>query len=35
VSGENVRLTTLFIENLLRYRAEEPLVNRCESAHGY
>jgi phosphoglycerate dehydrogenase-like enzyme len=35
VSGENARLTELFIENLLRYRAAEPLINRYESAHGY
>ncbi|MCW2781813.1 MAG: oxidoreductase [Marmoricola sp.] len=35
VSGENARLTELFIENLLRYRAGEPLINRYESAHGY
>lgn len=35
VEGENATLTALFIENLARYRAGEPLLNRFDAERGY
>lgn len=35
VESENATLTALFIENLARYRAGEPLLNRFDADRGY
>ena len=35
VESENATLTALFIENLARYRAGEPLLNRFDAERGY